>query len=81
MLNQQVSDFLICSSGSLNLPSQHPHCVSVGIRMQSYYTLEGLSQSHGMAMNFKRGIRAYREAGTWGRLSQLSANLIFNFFC
>lgn len=48
--------------------------------MQSYYTLEGLSQSHRMAMNFKCGIKAYREAGTRGRLSQLSANLIFNFF-
>lgn len=57
--------------------SQHRHCVSVGIKMQSYYTLEGLSQSRRMAMNFKCRIRAYREAGTWERLSQLSANLIF----
>lgn len=33
-----------------------------------------------MAMNFKCGIRAYREAGTWERLSQLSANFIFYSF-
>lgn len=55
-------------------------CVSVRIRMQSYYTLEGLSQSHRMAMNFKCGIKAFREAGTRGRLTQFLANLIFFFF-
>lgn len=59
--------------------SQHPHCVSVGIRMQSYYTLEGLSQSHRMAMNFKCRIRAYREAGTWEGVSWVLI-WFFNFF-
>lgn len=50
---------------------------SVRIRMQSYYTLEGLSHSHRMAMNFKCGIKAFREAFTWGRLTQFLANWIF----
>lgn len=72
VLYQQISYFLICSTFPSS--SQHPHCGSVGIRMQSYYTLEGLSQSHPMAMNFKCRIKAYREAGAWGRLSQLTAN-------
>ncbi|KAJ3603430.1 hypothetical protein NHX12_028176 [Muraenolepis orangiensis] len=39
------------------------------IRMQCYYTLEGLPQSRRMAMNFKCGIRVYREAGTWDKVS------------
>lgn len=71
-------DVLICSSFS-KPSSQRPGCVSVGMRMRSDDTLEGLSQSHRMAMNFKCRIRAYREAGTWERLSQLSANLILIF--
>lgn len=50
---------------------------SVRIRMQSYHTLEGLSHSHRMAMNFKCGIKAFREAFTWGRRTQFLANWIF----
>lgn len=50
---------------------------SVRIRMQSYYTLEGLSHSHRVAMNFKCGIKAFGGAFTWGRLAQFLANWIF----
>lgn len=50
---------------------------SVRIRMQSYYTLEGLSHSRRMAMNFKCGIKAFRVAFTWGRLTQFRSNWVF----
>lgn len=78
VLEQQILYYFISSSRPSS--SQHLRCVSVRIIMQSYYTLEGLSQSHRMAMNFKCGIKAFREAGTRGRLTQFLANLIFFFF-